>query len=72
MIYIPLVGFICAGIRCLWAQHQLSMGIMSYDAELVYFDQFNTSLLFTTIPMIGAWIWLKWKILQLKAKHDLR
>jgi len=52
MSYVPILGFIYAAIRALWAQHQLSIGAMSFRTECEYFDQFQVALLVTASTIV--------------------
>ena len=59
MKWIPIIGFVYEGVKVLWAQHQLSIGAVSFDAECVYFDDFNTATFTTFALLIPAWFVLR-------------
>lgn len=50
MNYIPILGFLYTATRVLWAQHQLALGLMTFDQECRYFDEFQASV----IPTLGT------------------
>jgi len=52
--YIPIVGFVYAAVRVMWAQHQYVNHAMSIDEEWSYFDQFNVAFVVTMCFLLVA------------------
>ena len=52
--YIPIIGFIVTGVRCVWAQHQCLAGRMPFDVEAVYFERFTTAYFCTAGSVLLA------------------
>ena len=64
MIYIPIIGFIYAAIKIMWAQKQLSLGLMTFDQESVYFHTFQVSMIVTVgtlvVVILALNVWARW------------
>ena len=54
MRFIPIIGFVYEAVRCMWALHQLKLGLMTLTEEWEYFQRFNVALLCSAVPLLAT------------------